>query len=134
MDIELYNIKIVEEFSKHIGLIIGYFDYVIPPSPNHDFDTLYWYQMLVLTNHNNNLITIPIEKNNYKFKKTAMEYCRNKYKLRKRDLVNIKHLYNKNDVHYYLVILNKSGVTKIPNSISKEETIREFFINFSNLK
>ena len=105
MDLTLYNVKIVKEFSKHIGLIIGYFDYIIPPKEKDQHDTLYWYQMLVITNHDNKIPCIPLKKDCYKFKKTAMEYCRNKYKLKRKNLVNIKHLYNKNDIHYYLVIL-----------------------------
>jgi hypothetical protein len=119
MDVTLYNVKIVKEFSKHIGLIIGYFNYIIPPKEKDQHDTLYWYQMLVITNHNKKIPCIPLKKDCYKFKKVAMEYCREKYRLRKKNLVNIKHLYNKNDVHYYLVILNRSGVGKINRSLLK---------------
>jgi len=118
MDVTLYNIKLVEEFSKYIGIIIGYFDYVIPPKEKDHYDTLYLYQMLVVTNHDNKIPCIPLKKDCYKFKKVAMGYCRDKYKLRKRDLVNIKHIINKNGVHYYLVLLNKTGKAKMPNSLS----------------
>ena len=119
MDLTLYNVKIVKEFSKHIGLIIGYFDYIISPKEKDHYDTLYWYQMLVITNHNNTIPCIPLKKDCYKYKKQAMEYCRNKYKLKRKNLVDIKHLYNKDDVHYYLVLLNKTGKLKIPNSLQK---------------
>ena len=119
MDITLYNIKIVKEFSKHIGLIIGYFNYLIPPKEKDHIDSLYWYQMLVVTNHNNTIPCIPLKDNCYKYKKQAMEYCKQKYKIKRKNLINIRHLYNKNDVHYYLVILNNTGVKNIKSYLSR---------------
>ena len=86
MDLTLYNVKIVKEFSKHIGLIIGYFNYIIPPKEKDHIDALYWYQILVVTNHNNKIPCIPLKDNCYKYKKQAMEYCKQKYKMKRRNV------------------------------------------------
>lgn len=108
--------------TQHYISIITVSDYIHMPKVEVKSPFEYWlYNLALIQNCNNEIPIFPLENidENFRYKSFAKQIMKREWGVDKKNIKTIKHIFTKNNVHFYLgLIKSKRVVSPIPNILN----------------